>query len=68
MSHSSRSYICQVLRARPGHHAQNGTVPPPDSEALATEGEPVIGEGLPDFGALTLPFEFTDHEALVTQR
>lgn len=56
-----REYVSRNLELAAEQHAQNANLQAPESNASTNEGENAAADGLPDFGALTLPFTFKDY-------
>jgi 2-polyprenyl-6-methoxyphenol hydroxylase-like FAD-dependent oxidoreductase len=57
-----RDYVDRNQQIAHEQHAKNASVQAPESEAPANEGEPMVADSLPDFGALTLSFKFKNYE------
>jgi 2-polyprenyl-6-methoxyphenol hydroxylase-like FAD-dependent oxidoreductase len=56
-----REYVSRNQEIAAAQHAQNANLQAPGADASTSEGENAAVDGLPDFGALTLPFTFKDY-------
>ena len=60
-----RDYVIRNQDIALHQHAQNAALQSTAAGEPMDEGENAAADGLPDFGALTLPFELKDYEGLV---
>ncbi len=60
-----RDYVVRNQEIAFEQHARNADLQAPAAGEPTDEGENAAAGGLPDFGALTLPFEFKDYDGLV---
>ncbi|WP_224240677.1 FAD-dependent monooxygenase [Hyalangium gracile] len=60
-----RDYVARNQDIAAEQHLRNTHPQAPESAAPAREGEPGPADGLPDFGALTVPFTFKSYDELL---